>query len=138
MNDSFKRIHSASLEEALNGNRPKLSAQQFLGKNSGTNYFTTDAFLSYAQSLREQEVEQLERVFEAMQGGLRVVGSIVPRTDKGKRQYIFVTFVRPNAGVGYKFILEGGMSKLLQDYMDGKFVLGFTLSELVDEAMSSD
>jgi len=125
-----------TLVEALNGGRPTLTAKQFLGKEEGPSYFKPEAFVQFAKSLRPKEISELQEVFTGMAEGLRIGGSIAARTDRGGRKYAFVTVNRTNANTGGKYILEGGTIPFLKDYVDGKFVIDFTLEQLVEEAMN--
>ena len=137
MKDLFKHLHGSTIDEALNGGRPRLTAKQFLGKEDGTAYFKPEEFILYAKSLRPQEIEQLGQVVDGMKEGLRIVGNVAKRTDKGGRAYTYLNTSRVNATVGAKLILEAGIVNFLKDYMDGKFVAGFTLEELVEEALKA-
>lgn len=135
---SYLKLHGSTLEEVLNGNRPTLTAKQFLGKEEGQSYFKQSGeFVTFAKTLRPREVEQLDQLFVSMKEGLQIVGSLETRKDKGGRDYAFVNTRRANATTGSKFILEGGMVPFLKDYMDGKFIIGFTLEELIEEAMNN-
>jgi hypothetical protein len=136
MKHIFNRLHGTT-NQTSDGNKPVLSAKQFLGKDEGLNYFKPETFVKYAKSLRPQEIEQLGQVFTGMKDGLRIVGSQLTRTDKGGRPYTYLNANRVNATIGAKFILEDGMGDFLKDYMDGKFIVGFTLEELVEEALNS-
>lgn len=129
-------IHKDEIESALNDGRPILTAKQFLGKAEGTKYFEPEGLMKYVRSLRPKEVYHTKEVFSSMQSGYRVVGSLAGQPDKGKRWYVFVNFHRGNATTGAKLILEGGMTQFLQDYADFKFVVGFTLEELIEEALA--
>ena len=133
----YDKLHETEILNALNGGKPTLTPKQFLGKEEGTRYFTSEAFIAFAKSLRPQEVDQLDQVFSSMKEGLRVVGSLVKRKDKGGRDYTYLNTNRVNATIGAKFILEQGMTSFLEDYMNGKFIVGFTLEELIDEAMTN-
>ncbi|MGN6177839.1 MAG: hypothetical protein ACTHNW_01585 [Mucilaginibacter sp.] len=125
-----------TLTEALNGGRPTLTARQFLGKEEGISYFKPPELIAFAKTLRPNEISALETIFEGMADGCRVGGTIASKKDKGGRRYAFVTMDRANANSGGKYILEGGMVQLLKDYMNAKFVIGFTLEELVEEALN--
>jgi len=136
LNEAFKRLHGATLEEALNGGRPVINAKQFLGKEQGTSYFTPERFLEYAKSLRPSEVGDFEQVLLFMQEGLRINGKLTVQTDRGKRKYVYLEAERANSQTGAKLIIEAETGVLLQDYVNAKFVINFTLDELVDEAMN--
>jgi hypothetical protein len=137
INDAFSRLHGATLEEALNGGRPVITVKQFLGKEEGTSYFTPQSFVEYAKSLRPSEVADLEQVLIFMQEGLRIGGKLKMQTDRGKRKYVFLEATRANSSTGAKLIIEAETRQLLQDYVNAKFVINFTLDELVEEAMNS-
>jgi hypothetical protein len=122
MNKVFLRLHGANAKSTKGGSNENLTAKQFLGKEGNRCYSTPDAFVKFAERLREPEVEQLDGAFECMQNGDRTIGAIVTRVDKGGRPYTFVNFLKSNATV---------------DYMDGQFKVGFTLDELVEEAMNN-
>jgi len=132
----YSMLHEKEIMTALNGGKPTLTTKQFLGKEEGQSYFKPADFIQFAKSLRPQEVEQLEQILSAMQEGLRIVGSLAKRTDKGGRTYVYLNTNRTNATIGAKLILEEGTNIFLKDYMDGKFVVGFTLEELVEEALA--
>ena len=136
MNKFFKRLHSATATTTASSNIKILSVKECLGLEGEQSYFEPNDLVTYAQSLREVEIEQLEQGFDCMQKGLRNIGSIVTRTDKGGRSYAYINFVKLNATVGIKFILESGMKKFILDYQDGKFRPGFSLEELVEEAIN--
>jgi len=136
MNKVFVRLHGEGVK-STNGSNLKLTAKLFLGKEGDNPYAAPTGFLKFACSLRETEVEQTEQCLQCMKDGLRTIGSIVTRVDKGGRRYTFLNFLKLNATVGFKYILEGGMDQFLKDYMDGKFQVAFTLEELVEEAMNA-
>lgn len=136
MNNVFKRLHGANAKSTKSGSSTVLTAKQFLGKEGDKSYSNPDAFVKFAENLREPEVEQLDGAFECMQNGDRTIGSIVTRFDKADRPYTFVNFLKSNATIGFKYILDGNMKQFLKDYMDGQFKVGFTLEELVEEAMN--
>ncbi|SFS98538.1 hypothetical protein SAMN04487890_107282 [Mucilaginibacter polytrichastri] len=130
------RLHGANAKSTKGGSSIVLTAKQFLGKEGDKPYSNPDEFVKFAERLREPEIEQLDGVFECMQNGDRTIGSIVTRLDKADRPYTFVNFLKSNATVGFKYILEGNMKQFLKDYMDGQFKVGFTLDQLVEEAMN--
>lgn len=134
---SYLKLHGSTLEEVLNGNRPTLTAKQFFGKEEGQSYFEQpEQFITFAKGLRPKEVAHLDRVISDMRLGRRVTNVTEAKDDKGGRQYLMVTMTRGNADVQSKFILEGPMVQFLDDYMDAKFIAGFTLEELIEEAMN--
>jgi hypothetical protein len=134
MNKLFLKLQGASVVTTSSGNKVILTARQFLGLDGGEAYFTPDQLLTYAKSLRDIEVEQGEQVFSCMQAGLRMVGAIITRQDKVGRPYSYLNFIKLNATVGLKLILEHGMKKFILDYQDNKFAVGFSLEELIEEA----
>lgn len=116
--------------------RPTLTAKQFLGKEPGTAYFKPQELVTFAKSLRPREIADLQTVLTGFTDGSRVGGTVAARSDKGGRQYAFITINRANANTGGKYILEGGMVPFLNDYMNGKFIINFTLEQLVEEALN--
>ncbi|RYY49280.1 MAG: hypothetical protein EOO06_07575 [Chitinophagaceae bacterium] len=137
MNNIYQRLQSAKTTSLPNGAKAILTPKQFLGIEGSNSYFSVEEFLIYAQSLREVEVEQLDQCIDCMRSGLRMVGAIITRMDKGNRPYSQVKFIKLNANVELKVILEGGMKQFIIDYQDGKFLPGFSLEELVEEATNA-
>ncbi|MDO3643836.1 hypothetical protein [Mucilaginibacter sp. L3T2-6] len=122
------------LSQLINADRPVLTAKKFLGKEQEPGYFKSEELITFLQSYRKREIGGLKTVVLGMKEGLRVGGTIEVREDKGGREYVYVTMLRVNSSTGGKFIYEAGMIKFLHDYLDGKFIAGFTLEELVEEA----
>ena len=137
MNKIFLKLNGAQGAPKAAGNTPVISAKQFFGIEGGKQYCQPGMFISYAKSLRENEIEQLEQFIDCMNDGLRTIGTVTTRRDKGGRQYSYLNFVKINATVGIKVILEAGMKQLISDYQDGKIAIDFTLEQLVEEALNS-
>ena|ERR1700744_5584728 len=136
MNKIFLKLNGTSIVPKASGNTVFITAKHFLGKEGNTSYCSPEKLVEYAKSLREPEIEQLDQAVACMNAGLRTIGTVTTRTDKGGRLYSYLNFVKINATVGLKVILEAGMKQLIADYQDGKIVIGFTLEELVEEAMN--
>lgn len=136
MNKVFLKLNGTSLVPKSAGSTIVITAKQFLGKEGDKQYCNPDKLVDYAKSLREPEVDQLDETIACMQAGLRTIGTTSRRVDKGGRSYAYLNFVKINATVGLKVILEAGMQQLISDYQDGKIAIGFTLEELIEEAMN--
>lgn len=136
MKEIYAKLHAVEIEKVMNGGRPTLTAKQFLGKEGSHVYYDATSFLTYAKSLRPNELTDLSQVMTFMNEGLRFTGSLAPRQDKGGRRYVWCSANRTNSTTGAKLILEKGTTKFLEDYVNGKFVVGFTLEELIEEAMN--
>lgn len=135
MSRLFSRLHEG---EQPKGPSRIMTASQFLGKDPNVKGVSTpEAFLAYGRSLREAEIDQLEQFFGFVKDGVRVIGSIVTRRDKGNRSYQHPNFLMGNATIGTKLILECGMREFLLDYIAGNVSISFTLEELIAEAMNS-
>ena len=132
MEDLYEHLHGATSKDG----RPILTARQLLGKEEGIAYFNSANALIYIRSLRPAELSDFGQVLSFMREGLRIVGNLSPRKDRGKRMYIYPNAQSENATVGAKYILEGGSIPFFKDYCDRKFVINFTLEELVEEAMN--
>ncbi|WP_183578743.1 hypothetical protein HDF18_22640 [Mucilaginibacter sp. X5P1] len=137
MNKLYLRLQSASVVTLPSGNKVILTARKFLGLDGSEGYFSPSQLLTYAQSLREIEVDQIEQVFTCMKNGLRMAGAIVTRPDKAGRPYSYLSFIKLNATVGLKLILEHGMKQFVLDYQDNKFAVGFSFEELIEEALNA-
>jgi hypothetical protein len=137
MNKNINLTGKTLLSQLVGADRPALTAKQFLGKEPGTAYYQSDEFLTFVKSLRKREVTGLKTVLVGMGEGLRVGGSLEILEDKGGRDYVYVTMLRANSHTGGKYIYEGGMIQFLNDYTNAKFVAGFTLDELYEEAMKN-
>jgi len=137
MNKVFLKLNGSSTAPRSSGSTVVITAKQFLGKEGDKPYCSPEKLVDYAKSLREPEVEQLDQTVVCMNAGLRTIGTVTTRRDKGGRMYSYLNFVKINATVGLKVILEAGMKELIADYQDGKIIIGFTLEELVEEAMNS-
>ncbi|GAB3915368.1 hypothetical protein [Mucilaginibacter boryungensis] len=133
----YNKLHGETIAALLNDGRPKLTAKQFLGKDGTNAYYNNETLLSFVKTLRPQEISEMQEILKGMSEGLRIVGTIASRTDKGGRRYAYLNLQHVNANTGGKFILEDGTTRFLNDYMNGKFVVGFTLEELVEEAMNA-
>jgi hypothetical protein len=136
MNKIFLKLNGTSIVPTGSGSTVVITAKHFLGKEGGKTYCSPAKLVDYAKSLREPEIEQLDQAIVCMNAGLRTIGTVTTRRDKGGRMYSYLNFVKINATVGLKIILEAGMKDLIADYQDGKIVIGFTLEELVEEAMN--
>lgn len=124
-------------DDSQGGAQAKLTAKQFLSKDPKVKGYTTpDAFLTYGKSLRPSEVEQLEQGFSFIKDKVKIIGSLTTRPDRSHRSYAHPTFLHGNAQQGCKIILEAGMKEFLQDYIKGNVAIGFTLEELIEEAMN--
>lgn len=117
-----------------------ITVSQFLGKEAGNTeiYPNPLLFLNYVKSLTEAEFEQLEQFFDFVKKENRIVGSLVTRTDRAERSYIFPNFLRNRGTTGVKLIMEPSIIKFLNLYMDSKIAIDFTLEDLVDEALKSE
>jgi hypothetical protein len=132
MRNITERLHGSDRKDG----RPLLTARQFLGKDEGLSYFKPDRFIAYAKSLKPREINNLRVIFEGMSEGLSIVGDLSSREDKGGRSYKYPEFRSANAQSGAKLIMEDGMIPFLKDYMNAKFIVGFTVDELVEEALN--
>jgi hypothetical protein len=136
MNKVFLKLNGRVESPRAGGNTAVITAKMFLGKEGNTKYCDSEQLVKYASSLREPEVDQLDQTIDCMKAGIRTIGTTSRRVDKGGRSYAYLNFAKINATVGLKVILEAGMQQLIADYQDGKIVIGFTLEELVEEAMN--
>ena len=115
----------------------KITAKQFLNKDSVvTGYSTPGEYLTYLQSLRNEEVDDLTKFFDAVKEGLRLSNVTRTRKDRGGRVYLFPIPVQPKSGSGLKIILEAGMTRFIEDYINGKITIEFGLEELAEEALN--
>ena len=134
MNRIFLKLKSVNPKS---GSTLELTVKQWLNRDPEVKgYSTAEAFIPYAESLRESEVEQLDQCFTNFKNGLRIVGNLVTRLDKANRPYQHPGFLQGNATIGCKVILEAGMKEFLQDYIAGKVSIKFTLEELIEEALN--
>lgn len=131
----YSLVNGLSEGEDHSGNSNEVTAKQFLGVDKGKSYTTPTQIISYCRSLREPEVKQLEKCFKCYKDGLRIISSSTPSIDKGGRNYIFVNFLKPKGTIGVKLILEAGMEEMLDDYLEGKVIIKFSLKDLVEEAL---
>jgi hypothetical protein len=129
----YNKLHQDSGGKANRG----LTAKQFLSKEPNVKgYSNPTLFLEYLKSLRPPELEQTEQFFDFCKRGVRIIGSVVTRTDRSNRSYQHPAFLDGNTQTGCKVILEAGMKEFLQDYRSGKVSINFTLDELVEDAMN--
>lgn len=117
----------------------KITITQFLGKEEGNTeiYPNPSLFLNYVKSLTEVEFEQFEQFFDFVKKENRIVGSLVTRTDRAEKSYVFPNFLRNRGTTGVKLVMEPSIIKFLNLYMDSKISIDFTLEDLVDEALKS-
>ena len=131
----YSKLHGGSQGSNLNQNL--VTAKAYLGKETGSNYSTPEKFVSYAKSLREHEVEQLQQFFDFVKNGKRIVGTLIGRKDRAGRPYLHPSFHMANSSQGVKVIIEGGLGAFIKDYQEGKVTIDFTLEELVEEALNN-
>ena len=112
-----------------------IGVKQFLGLEGEQGYIAPTTLLSYCRSLREGELKQKAIFYQSIKDRLRILDCSIPKEDKGGRLYTFIGFKKPLGNVNVKLILESGMDKVLDDYLNGKLEINFTLEELITEAL---
>jgi len=120
--------------QGAGSNYESVNAKQFLAIEDGKSYSTPQEFLDYCKSLRPKELKDTEVVVKSMKAGLRVNRFSPETEDRASRWYSYLEFLRARGNQGGKLILEAGMRELLEDYLDDKVVVNFTLAELIEEA----
>jgi len=92
------------------------------------------AFLDYGNSLRPSEDRDLGTFFNNSKLRIRSDGNLEVREDQGGKQYVYPRFARGNTNPGTKIVLGGELLRFLTDFFEDKFVIGFDMSELIEEA----
>lgn len=134
MNKLFLKLNGEGSKEVASH---VITVSQWLNKDPKVKgYSDPETVILYAKSLRAQEIEQLEQFFNYVRNGVRIIGSLVTRKDRSNRSYQHPTFLNGRSSTGTKVILEAGMKDFLNDYMEGKVSINFTLEELVEEALN--
>ncbi|SIS02792.1 hypothetical protein SAMN05421821_11967 [Mucilaginibacter lappiensis] len=127
-------LHEGSEGSGRDNQQGTVSAKQYLGLETGKSYSTPKVFLAYCLSLREIELKDLEVIIRCMNERLRINRFTPERPDKIGKLYSYLNFTRAYANETGKLILEAGMKELLDDYINGKAIVTFTLTELIDES----
>ncbi len=114
-----------------------LGTEEFLDKSKGGYWDTPSDFLNWGESLRPADANELDKTFGYMHANLKCIKESEIKTDKGNRPYKFYTFNRSaKSQPGVKVILEGPMTKVMDDYQDGVLEINFNLQELIVYAQS--
>jgi len=130
----YKKLHPS----AKSGNNPGvLTVKEALGKEGSRHYFQGSQLMVYLQSLRPNECDFLESIVNEMQNNAKLSDTGTTRSDKSNRPYRFYEINKNNGRKGFKVILEAGMKNFIEDYINGKFTINFTLEELHEEALNS-
>ena len=110
-----------------NSNAKVITPHEFI-----TAYFvTSEAFLEYGKSLRDSEVDDLRKLFNLLNLGLRNDGNLDKRDDRGKRSYVYPRFYQGRSTPGCKVILAGELEQFLTDALSGEITVNFTLDDVI-------
>ncbi|WP_461450124.1 hypothetical protein [Mucilaginibacter sp.] len=111
-----------------------LTAQMFFGRNGETPYEVPEKFLSFGESLRPKEANDWQKLVLCLKNNMKMDGNPATGVDAGNRPYTFHRVYKSRATLGFKMINGGGMPQLIEDYQEGKILIGFTLDDLIEEA----
>jgi len=116
------------------GRDKRITAKQFLGKVDGfKGYSNPVEFATYLDSLRDDEYDQCGEFFSAVNEGCKLSNVTKTHRDRARRLYLHPVPIRPKSDSGLKVILEAGMPRFIEDYINGRVEINFTFEELEDE-----
>jgi hypothetical protein len=133
----MKNLFNNGGDEPQGNSSQLLTAVMFFGKDGSVPYETPIKFLSFGEGLRPKEADDMRKVIDCLNAGMRMDGNPPTGVDAGARPYTFHRAFKAKAVLGFKIINGGGMPKLIQDYQDGKITIDFTLADLIEEARKS-
>ena len=133
MNELFKPTIGTK-DVSISSIATLLTAQMYFGRNGETPYEEPSKFLSFGESLRIKEAQDWQKLLVCMKNNMRMEGNPATGVDAGNRPYTFHRFFKAKATLGFKMVNGGGMPQLVEDYQEGKILIGFTLDDLIEEA----
>lgn len=136
MQNIFKQMVAIKSGDTTNETVNEITVTQFLGLEPGTAYCTPEKIIKYGKSLRDEEAQQFDQLFQNFKAGNRMTGALIKRTDRGNRSYVMVNFLQLKGNVGLKVIVEDQILQLITDYREGKIAINFTLEELIEAALN--
>lgn len=132
----FLKLHKV---EATSPNAVTLTAKSIWAENNPTTgVLTKSSFMPFLSSLRIEDYDYLERLFELLRDKRRIVPSFKTRTDRGNNNYYWFDFPAPMGNDGVKVLANAELLELVQRYKDGKLFIDFNIDDLIDEGLQTD
>ncbi|RZK26572.1 MAG: hypothetical protein EOO43_02415 [Flavobacterium sp.] len=132
----FAKLHGT---EGTNSTKPAITLDAvtiWKENNPETGILSKGTTMVFIKSLRAEDYDQIELLFEFLSDKRRVAGPLKYRTDKGGNPYVWVPFSRPMANEGVKLVVNEELMRLLVDYINGTLFIDFNMDDLIDEGLS--
>jgi hypothetical protein len=129
-----RRSKVSSSQISASGSTNVLTAAMFLGLTGEEAYVKPEQLLHFIDTGRIEDIQEADACVTLVKDRTKVA---IPRrvlVDKGGNPYKYPTFIQPNGPDGVKVVQVGNIFQFLTDYHKGRFVIDFTLDDLVTAA----
>jgi len=116
---------------AENGGQPLINEKTLTAEMFLARYVSNTQLLHFIDHARIEDVEGLDVFIGNVKDRTKMSVTRKTSIDKGGNPCKYPTFLHPNGPDGTKVILIGQIADFISDYQKGKFVINFTLDEVV-------
>lgn len=132
----FTKLHGV---ESTSTDAVTLTAKSIWNENNPTTgVLTKSLFIPFLRSLRTEDYDHIEKLFELLRAKRRLILSFKPRKDRGNNGYHWADFPAPMGNDGVKVMADVELLELVKKYKEGKLFIDFDIDELIDEGLQVD
>ncbi|MES2447910.1 MAG: hypothetical protein V4546_12060 [Bacteroidota bacterium] len=114
-----------------------LTAENFFIENNPDGYMAKSELVALGRSLTRREPKDFIGFFEQLRRGGKFDANFTIQKDRGGKEYGYPRFFMARGVKGYKVILNEGMKRFIDDYVEGVISVEFTAMDLEKIALTS-